>query len=144
MFHKPKSTVSERIGRRNDRHIRFRNRRADRFTGFVDAVAGLRYALKVRRIDTLILGKPHYTLLSAVIQAKSAAGSELSTPLPVLRPGSAVISGPTGPEPHPAQIGPHPVNVHRPDAASRKSGVMSHKKGNRRIYSVLPCGIGKR
>jgi glutamate racemase len=26
--------------------------------------------LKVRRIDTLILGNPHYTLLSAVIQAK--------------------------------------------------------------------------
>jgi len=70
MFHKPKSTVSERIGGRNDRHIRLRNRGADRFTGFVDAVTGLRYALKVRRIDTLILGNPHYTLFSAVIQAK--------------------------------------------------------------------------
>ena len=28
------------------------------------------YPLKVRRIDTLILGNPHYTLLSAVIQTK--------------------------------------------------------------------------
>lgn len=28
------------------------------------------HPLKVRRIDTLILGNPHYTLLSAVIQTK--------------------------------------------------------------------------
>ena len=70
IFHQPKSTVSGRTGGGHDRRIRFRNRGADRFTGFVGAVAGLRYPLKVRRIDTLILGNPHYTLLSAVIQTK--------------------------------------------------------------------------